>query len=620
MQKERSFISDKKAQLTIFIIIAIVIVAGVGIYLVASGSLVRDSVPADFKPVYNYFLDCVREQGEIGKEILGEKGGYIDSPEFVPGSNYRPFSSQLDFFSVGIPYWYYLAGNNIVKEQVPSKKDMENQLDSYIETNLNCDFSEFELQGFDVEVGEPKINSLINSESIDLGINMELKISRGEGEWIGNSHDVEIESKLGRFYDKAREIYDYEKKNAFIENYAVDVLRLYAPVDGVEITCSPKIWMKNQIDEELKEALEANMQAIKLKGSYYKNSDKYFIQNLDSEDSVRFLYDSDWPTRIETWNTNNGVMIANPVGNQAGLGILGFCYVPYHFVYDINYPVLVQIFDERELFQFPFAVIIDKNRPREALGGESVNDGESPICQYQNTEMEIYSYNINLEPVESDISYECLGEECDIGRTQIEENDAVLREKFPQCINGFINAKAEGYARKRVQFSTNVEGTANILLDKIYNLSLILKIDSAETRDFAIINFVSEENSYSAVWPDQKSIQLSEGMYNISVYSYRNSSIMLPAINKEQCSVVPKTGISGILGLTEEKCFNINIPSQKISNAISGGGKSSEYITQEQLERGEIEINVNGIAIPKSVEEIQDNYNIVEVNPVYLNF
>ena len=29
-------------------------------------------------------------------------------------------------------------------------------------------------------------------------------------------------------------------------------------------------------------------------------------------------------------------MIAKPVGTEQGMGIMGFCYSPYHFVYDIN--------------------------------------------------------------------------------------------------------------------------------------------------------------------------------------------------------------------------------------------------------------------------------------------
>ena len=42
-------------------------------------------------------------------------------PEYEAGSEYMPFSSQLDFLGNPIPYWYYVSGNNIQREQVPSK-------------------------------------------------------------------------------------------------------------------------------------------------------------------------------------------------------------------------------------------------------------------------------------------------------------------------------------------------------------------------------------------------------------------------------------------------------------------------------------------------------------------
>ena len=47
-----------------------------------------------------------------------------------------PFSSQLNFLGDFIPYWYYVSGNNIQKEQMPSKNDMEEQLEEFIEEKI----------------------------------------------------------------------------------------------------------------------------------------------------------------------------------------------------------------------------------------------------------------------------------------------------------------------------------------------------------------------------------------------------------------------------------------------------------------------------------------------------
>ena len=111
--------NNKRGQITIFIIVAIIIIASVGLYFSLKGSLIPDKVPATFEPIYTQFLSCLEENSLVGIDLLGVHAGYIDLPEFEPGSRYMPFSSQLDFLGTAIPYWYYVSGNNIQKEQVP---------------------------------------------------------------------------------------------------------------------------------------------------------------------------------------------------------------------------------------------------------------------------------------------------------------------------------------------------------------------------------------------------------------------------------------------------------------------------------------------------------------------
>ena len=119
---------NNKAQVTIFIIIAIIIVVGVGLFFAVRGGLFDMGIPAEMEPVYSYYLDCIESEGLEGIYILGQQAGYIEPPEFSPGSEYMPFSSELSFLGIGVPYWYYVSGNGIVKEQVPSRDKMESQM------------------------------------------------------------------------------------------------------------------------------------------------------------------------------------------------------------------------------------------------------------------------------------------------------------------------------------------------------------------------------------------------------------------------------------------------------------------------------------------------------------
>ena len=141
-------IGDKKAQITIFIILAIIIVAGIGIYFAVKGGLFEQNLPAELEPVYSYYLSCIEAETFTGASILGQQGGYISQPEFSPGSQYMPFSSQLNFLGIGVPYWYYISGNGVIKEQMPSKEKMQSDLNDFLDERiLECNFEQFEEHG-----------------------------------------------------------------------------------------------------------------------------------------------------------------------------------------------------------------------------------------------------------------------------------------------------------------------------------------------------------------------------------------------------------------------------------------------------------------------------------------
>ena len=69
----------KKSQVTIFIILAIMIVGGIGIYFAFRQNLFSESVPKKFGPVYDYYLSCISEGTLNGLKIMGKSGGYLSS-------------------------------------------------------------------------------------------------------------------------------------------------------------------------------------------------------------------------------------------------------------------------------------------------------------------------------------------------------------------------------------------------------------------------------------------------------------------------------------------------------------------------------------------------------------
>jgi hypothetical protein len=612
---------DKRGQVTIFIIVAVVIVAGIIIFFIFRSSDPKSNIPSDLRPAYDYYLSCVEDNARDGIRLLGSHGGYIYLPNFEPGSPYMPFSSQLDFFGVGIPYWLYISGNNMLKEKVPTKAEMEQQLNRYIGERISsCDFSEFERRGYDVYIEEGSAVTEIKDDKISIQLSNRLNIFYGNQSATVNNHEIVLNSKLGNLYNKAVKLYNFEKRSVFLEKYAVDVMRLYAPVDGVDISCAPKIFVEEDIRKDLYQGLEVNINSIKLKGDYYelRNKDShYFIVDTGEKIGGDFnvMYSSSWPTRIEIY----GDKVVEPIGVQRGLSMIGFCFIPYHLVYDINFPVMMQFYESGEMFQFPMVVIIEKSQARNPLAS---NFGEvsyeKEVCKHKNAEITVSTFDLNLDPVEANLQFRCLDSVCNIGKTMLDgKGDSVFKGSAPQCVNGLIVASAEGYANGQYVISTNREFNANILLKKEFEVN----VDLGNIGGTAFVSFVSDDYSSIVMYPQTKKIKLIEGNYNVTVYVYMNSTLKIQGTNDRFCFDVPVEGVGGLVGLKEEKCYDMEIPSIDVEMAVVGGGKTQEFIIESVLsETKKLNINVPLYVQPRTLEDLQSNYILVDSSTVYIDF
>jgi hypothetical protein len=606
---------NRKGQVAIFIILGIVIVAGVAAYFVLRNTIsVSSSVPVEFQPIYNSFLACVQDKTQIGINVLESQGGYIYLPAFSPGSNYQPFSSDLLFLGNPIPYWYYVSGNNIDREQVPNETFMQDQLAKFIESKIKeCDLSDYSSE-INVFMGDPQsVNVQINPDSVKVDMQMSITFVKGNKTVTVKNHKATVNSELGNLYSSAKTVYDYERSSKFLENYTIDVLRNYAPVDGVDLTCSPKTWSASDIFQTLKSSITDNIMSIKT-GS---NRSNYFNLDLGIK-GLKFLTNENWPNSYEVNPTQGDTMIANPIGNQQGLGILGFCYATYHFVYSIKYPVLATIQSGDEIFQFPMAVVVENNLPRgDSSSGEAIPSQDVPLCSQGTSEVAVSVYDANSNPVDANVSYECLGQTCNIGQT----SSGVLDGNFPQCVNGYIVVSAPGYKTGRYLFSTTQSGNVNVLLSKIYTEKVDLQLDGRTYTGNAVITFTSSDGTPSTiVYPEQTDVNLSEGSYNVEVYIYQNSSIKLGATTSQQCVNVASGGVAGVLGSTQQQCFTVNVPEQIVSSALSGGGNGESYFTENQLSASRtLTINAPSLPAPTSLTQLQTNYALFETKNITMS-
>ncbi len=606
---------NRRGQVTIFIILAILVVGGIVTYLIFRQNISSVSLPASIQPVYTTFLSCVEEQTQIGINLLGAQAGYIELPEFEPGSSYMPFSSQLNLFGNPIPYWYYVSGNNIQREQIPTEQDMEKSLADFIDDRISyCNFDNYYEDGFEISLGESKTVVDMKKGDVVVSMNLDLSVNKGEDSVVVSNHNVEVKSKIFDLYTSAMKLYEKEQEELFLENYGVDTLRLFAPVDGVELTCSPLVWSAEEIFDDLKNAIETNTLALSTENPI-SSEEKYFYVDTGINENVRFINSKDWANSFEVLPSEGVSLIAMPVGNQEGLGILGFCYVPYHFVYNLNYPVLVQIYDGDEIFQFPLAVVIQGNQPRKSLDTSAKNI-ENEFCKDKNSFTSVNLFDSDLNSVDAQISYECFGTTCYIG----ESSSGSLDAQFPQCVNGYILVRAEGFDEMKYLYSSVAEGNVNIVLNKLYELDVDLSVGDLRYNEPAIIYFTSDSGSKIVSYPEQTKVNLSEGDYEISVYVYKNSSINFQETTTEQCIDVAQTGIGGLLGFTEKKCFDITVPAQIVSNVLAGGGKQDYSISNNLIKSSStIKINANKFSTPRTIEELQSNYLLFEENGLEVN-
>jgi hypothetical protein len=215
-----------------------------------------------------------------------------------------------------------------------------------------------------------------------------------------------------------------------------------------------------------------------------------------------------------------------------------------------------------------------------------------------------------------------------LGRTKIQNESDIssITAKVPQCLNGVIIAKSPGYADKKYLISTNTEGSAEIILDKQYNLGLEIYVNGALTNDLSVLSIdENSENLSSSVesvsYPYNKEISLAEGNYNFNLMVYKSGSITIPSTTSRECISVPRSGVLGLFGMEEDQCTDITLPSQTISNLLYAGGNTNYYVTPSELEKARVmKIYASSAKLPSSFDQIPEIYDSLEGKSIDIVF
>jgi len=199
---------NKRGQITIFIVIAIVVVVAIIGYFLLKGSSIETRVNPEVQPVYDYMAECFQESLGESVVIIGIQGGYITIPE--------------DYITTDISdiaYGYYLGSKTL-----PSKKVIEEEIGYYLEKKAStcadtADISGFEIQGKGGAVADVDISE----EEIYATITYPLTINKGSSIYTLGSFSTDISVNLGKIYIVADEIVNKEIEDP--ENINLDYLK-----------------------------------------------------------------------------------------------------------------------------------------------------------------------------------------------------------------------------------------------------------------------------------------------------------------------------------------------------------------------------------------------------------
>ena len=185
----------KRAQITIFIIIAVLIlIIGVSIFLIKQPPK-QKNIPANIQPINSYVQECIDETAIQAVFYISERGGYYNVPE-----------KTIDKLT---PYYLYEEEN-----YMPSKEKIQEQLSLYVNEKLNdCinDFTDF--IDFEIQQDEIKTTTEIKASQVLFNINYPLKISR-QGE-VNNLEDftTTVPIRLGIVYEAIDKIMQEQIKD-----------------------------------------------------------------------------------------------------------------------------------------------------------------------------------------------------------------------------------------------------------------------------------------------------------------------------------------------------------------------------------------------------------------------
>lgn len=505
----KAFPDSRKAQITVFIIIGIILVLSVGVYtyLRTAGIKPAEIFQPKAPPVVAFIDACIEKTASDALSAMGDQGGYITLPDNIaldPTKHVNLIPGVGGEVSPKVPYWYFEGAN-----QIPSIEYMQVQVETYIDQNLAfCleNYTDLRDEYMITEISGYSADVVFTEQETVIGLSYAVDIQpRGQEEITSvEQFLVRLDIPVRRMWQLANDLLNAENEKTFFENMTMNVMSSHSPEDipfsGMLFECGRKQWLLSDIKRKTIKAIEPAVTGIRFKNTdhppFLENDDDYrrvhdAVQDWREseirkplrlpddipEDSYEYFqyyfdftdrnyddfkvvstYKKEWGMNMLSTPNQYGVMKSSVQSLQSRIIQMLLCLNTYHFVYDVTYPVMISINDPEAMhntgyvFRFAFPVQIFHNAPDRTLLPTTIIEPiefASDVCGFLAPEehtIRVRDRITNAELSKVNLTFQCLTIACDLGYTRTNNRHLQWSGQFPEgCYAPIITANRSGY-------------------------------------------------------------------------------------------------------------------------------------------------------------------------------
>jgi hypothetical protein len=546
-----SGLRSKRAQITTFIIIGVVLLLAMAVFLVVRSRVttVPLTMSPEVEPIYHFVTSCSDQLATEAIQTIGITGGYVDIPANI---RYNPMSyvSISPIEGIKMPYWYYDGVLNI-----PPLDFMESQISDHVKNGMPAclrNLTDFDNQ-FIIKQGELSVATTVAEQNVLVKVTLPLDIEgkTGVATYKLNDFITDVPIRLKMAYDLAVQVMNKENTDAFLEEKTLDLIMMSpqwpigvaVPTTDIEFSCVPKLWPLKNVSNRIKELVRNNLPRIKVdKTNYIPIEDIYTYQKVHYlwpvtekkyDMKVSFTYDDNLGMELHVRPSNGAYLTSNPMKGQKMLDWI--CIHLWHFTYDISYPVIVTIRDDATAshkgftFAYPLQVSIDHNEAsRKVTSTSAFLLPDAPLAKQFCEERKVNWVTIQTindvtgeDVPDINLTFTCLKFMCNMGASEWKSGGAIagIYAQFPFCINGILRGKGSGFLDAEKFISTNVPESYDVLrltpVKAIKNVSVVKYVppspkSRAITRETVLVQITDTKSGFTSMFLYPESVELPE--------------------------------------------------------------------------------------------------------------